>query len=196
MPLTHHIEDSLSQFINAESEVLVMTLCTYVIYAGLARGSDVLPLAQEVLSDAFIEASRHPDRFNEALSKRAWLLGIASNLIKRKQTELARRNRREPLMRDLLPYMEDNFSDGELSDWLNKGRIDKADAFRKENAEAEELLSYVSPEDALVLRLAMLDELDGNALAKTLGVRPGTARMRLYRAIRHLQLRTKEIPHE
>jgi len=196
MPLTHHIEDSLSQFINAESEALVMPLCTYVIYAGLARGADVLPLAQELLGDAFIEASRHPDRFNAAQSKRAWLPGIASNLIKRKQTEIARRNRREPLMRDLLPHMEDNFSNGELSDWLNKGRIDEADAFRKENAEAEELLSYVSPEDALVLRLAVLDELDGNALAKALGVKPGTARMRLYRAIRHLQLRATEIPHE
>jgi len=200
MQATHDAERSLRQiisaFINTESESLVKTLCSYVIYAGLASGPAVLPLAQELLSDVFIEALKQPESFEQAQSQKAWLLGIAANLVKRKQVELAKRNRREPLMRDLVPHFENNLDDGELSDWLNKARIEESDAYRKENEVAEELLSRVSPEDAHILRLALLYELDGEALAKELGVKPGTARMRLHRAIRRLQLRVKEADHE
>jgi len=196
MRATHDVERSLRQFISAESESLVKTLCTYVVYGGLASGSDVLPFAHELLSDLFIEAIKHPHRFEQAQSQKAWLLGIAANLVKRRQVERAKRNRREPLMRDLVPHVEGNFADDELSDWLNKVRGGESDAYHQGNEGAEELLAQVSPEDAQILRLALLYEMDGEALAKELGVKPGAARMRLHRAIHRLQARVKETNHE
>ena len=46
----------------------------------------------------------------------------------------------------------------------------------------------MSPEDQQLLRLAILEDYEREALARKLGVTPGTARMRLHRALRRLRV--------
>jgi RNA polymerase sigma-70 factor (ECF subfamily) len=57
------------------------------------------------------------------------------------------------------------------------------------NPVAESMLARCSNEDQTILRLAILEELDGDAVARRLGVPPGTARVRLHRAIKRLRNR-------
>jgi RNA polymerase sigma factor (sigma-70 family) len=51
------------------------------------------------------------------------------------------------------------------------------------------MIDGLRPDDRNVLELAFLRDLDGEALAKELGIRPGAARVRLHRAL--LRLRDK-----
>lgn len=187
-------DSKLIQFISDQSEVLQGTLRFYVISAGLAERTNAEQIASELLNEVVVEALEDQHKFDPARSPMAWLLGIAANLIKRKQVTSARRNRREPLMRDLLPSLESNFSDGELSDWLSAvstaGQLDDVDS---DDAIAT-LLRGLSEADRTILRLAVLHDMDGNALAEALGVGPGAARMRLHRAI--IRLRTRYLQED
>ncbi|HVU13971.1 MAG TPA: sigma-70 family RNA polymerase sigma factor [Phototrophicaceae bacterium] len=167
----------LRQFIEDESHALTRTLSFYLSRAGLTVS------ASELLNEVVVEALRHEDRFNPARQPRAWLLGIAANLIRREQSQLAKLNQREPLARDLYPGSEP--SDDEVFEWLSSFA---ENASSLENAEAVNvLLDGVSPDDAHVLRLAILNGLDGDALARELGVTPGAARVRLHRALNRLR---------
>lgn len=173
----------LRQFIEDETPVLTRTLGVYLSRAGLAIS------AGELLSEVVVEALEHEARFDPARQPRAWLLGIAANLIRRKQAELARLDRREPLARDLYPGTEP--SDDEVFDWLDAVSAVDPHLTLDGNDDVSALLARVSPEDAMVLRLAVLHGLDGAALARELGISPGAARVRLHRALerlrRHLQ---------
>lgn len=169
----------LRQFIEAEAQVLTRTLGFYLSRAGLTIS------ASELLSEVVVEALKHEDRFNPARQPRAWLLGIAVNLIRRKQAELARLDRREPLAHDLYPG--DAPSDDEVFDWLEPFTgVESAEALDANEA-ANALLAGVSAEDATILRLAILNDLDGEALAEALGITPGAARVRLHRALNRLR---------
>ena len=55
------------------------------------------------------------------------------------------------------------------------------------HAQVSELLSLASPDDRRVLRLAFLQDLDTQNLARALNVEPGTARVRLHRALHRLR---------
>lgn len=169
----------LRQFIEEESHVLTRTLGFYLNRAGLTVS------ASELLNEVVVEALQHEDRFNAARQPRAWLLGIAANLIRRKQAELARLDRREPLARDLYPG--DEPSDEEVFDWLARWTgVETLEALESDEA-ANALLASVSADDAHILRLAILSGLDGEALARELGVTAGAARVRLHRALTRLR---------
>jgi RNA polymerase sigma factor (sigma-70 family) len=174
----------LRQFIEEESHVLTRTLGFYLSRAGLTVS------ASELLNEVVVEALEHEDRFNPARQPRAWLLGIAVNLIRRKQSELARLNWREPLARDLYPG--DEPSDDEVFEWLaaftEVGTLEALEI----NEAANALLAGVSPEDAYLLRLAILSGLDGDALARELGISAGAARVRLHRALNRLRQTTTQ----
>jgi RNA polymerase sigma-70 factor (ECF subfamily) len=175
------VESRLRQFIEHESGALVGTLRYYLYRAGLMP-SDAD--AKELLSDVIIEALEHEARFQGGGQPKAWLLGIAANLVKRRRAEVARREQREPLIRDLHGD-EAGMSDDELFDWMASltGAVEELDG----GDDAAHLLSRVSPDDARVLRLAVLCGLDGDALAAELGISPGAARVRLHRALNRLR---------
>lgn len=178
----------LRQFIEHESGALHGTLRYYLFRAGLAnRGQSLDAAAQDLLQDTIAEALTHEDRFRVSGQPRAWLLGIAANLIRRRQIELRRREHREPLIRDLVPQAEDAMSEDELFDWLASLAAEDADELESD-ARAAAMLAAVSPEDAQVLRLAILNGFDGDSLAHELGVSPGAARVRLHRALNRLRL--------
>lgn len=167
----------LKRFIETETSTLLASLRLYLTRAGLS--ADQTP--HELLNEVVVEALMHAHRFDPARQPMAWLLGIAANLIKRKQTELAKRNRREPLARDLFPDAQDYMSDDEIFEQF-------AAISDMHNVDSHEALLAGLPEvDRQVLRLAIIHELNGEALAQALGITPGAARVRLHRALNRLR---------
>ena len=175
------VEDSaarLKQFIEQESAALLGSLRLYLNRAGLA--AQLTP--NELLSEVVIEALKHAHRFDPARQPMAWLLGIAANLIKRKQADLAKRNRREPLARDLFPDAQDLMSDDEIFEQIASHVYDIHHDDR-----TTALLAGLPEHDQKILRLAVVHELNGEALAQALGITPGAARVRLHRALNRLR---------
>jgi len=168
----------LEACIESESDSLAKTVRYYVLRAGLASGAGIAQLADELFNDMVVEALRSANRLKPDMHPKPWLLGIAANLIKRRQTEMAKRDRREPLMRDLYPDMEDTLSDDELFDLLPAITYS-----RLEDVEADETITHLllglSKSDVDLLRLAILHDMSGEALAKALGVSPVAARVRI-----------------
>lgn len=169
----------LRQFIAQESEALRSTLRWYLRRAGLDDSED------DLLNEVVVEALRHEGRFQPNRQPRAWMLGIAANLIRRRQAEQARLLRREPLVRDLYP--DDPADDEALFDRV--AALAQAASRHTPDAqlEVDALLGTLSPSDAEVIRLAILNELDGAALAEALHIAPGAARVRLHRALMRLR---------
>jgi RNA polymerase sigma factor (sigma-70 family) len=180
-------QDLLRQFIAGESEALLGTLRYYVVRAGLADGRDAAPVATELLNEVVVQALEHADRFRPSGQPMAWLLGIAANLIRRRQAERATRDRREPLVRDLCSSTQDGVSEDELFDRVASLAAGGPIADWEADEAASAILAHVSANDRRVLRLAVLHDLNGEALARELGIKPGAARVRLHRALNRLR---------
>lgn len=181
----------LRRFIETEATTLVGTLRMYLIRAGLSgRGQSLDAAASELLNEVVLEALRHEDRFRAAGQPRAWLLGIAANLIRRKQADAARRAHREPLIRDLIAD-ENTMSDDDLFDWIvSASGVDAVSGTdTDDDTDTSTVLATLSADDQRTIRLAVLYDMDGDALAAALNVSPGTARVRLHRAIKRLRTR-------
>ena len=170
-----------------EAPGLLRTLRVYVWRAGIATGSTLEEVAQEVLSEVVAEALEHADRFDPSRQPRAWLLGIAANLIKRRQAARATNARREPAMGDLYADAQADEHDGELFDRLAALAGPGPEEAVAANDQAAYLLGLVSPEDRRVLQLAILYDLDGEQLAQALGTTPVAARVRRHRAMNRLR---------
>jgi RNA polymerase sigma factor (sigma-70 family) len=195
----------LSDFIQDNAAILVRTLRVFVFKSGLAKGEAVREIADEVLQETAIEALNAAHRFDNSRQPRAWLLGIAVNIIKRKRSLGAIKHRNEVAVHDV-PLRNENIhvsshqSESDLFDHLAaiaRNKVaessssllplnDLARDYEANNA-AEAMLARCSNEDQTILRLAILEELDGDAVALRLGVPPGTARVRLHRAIKRLR---------
>lgn len=178
---------SLQEFITAESDMLRRVLRSYILRLGRWQHTTPDAAASELLNEVVVEALDHADRFDPARQPKAWLLGIAANLLRRQQSETAQRERREPLMRDLVA--DDAASDDDLFDQLAEISSSSGDPARisEANDALAHLLGSVSLEDQHILRLAVLNELNGDELAQALNITPGAARVRLHRAIRRLR---------
>jgi RNA polymerase sigma factor (sigma-70 family) len=184
--MTVHQKTRLQQYIETEGQSLRQTLRYYVLRAGLGSGAAANRMADDLLNEVTVEAFKHAERLRPDVQPRSWLLGIAANLIKRRQVERAKRERREPLLRDLYPHIEDALSDEELFDQLPIVS-ESSLAELEENEQITMLLSGLSRNDADVVRLAILHDVDGEALGKALGVTANAARVRLHRALHRLR---------
>ncbi len=176
----------LGAFVDAEAESLLKILRLYVIRAGLAHYTAADAVAADLLTEVVAEALEHVDRLHTPTGTKAWLLGIATNLIRRRQARRAQLDRREPLIRDLHNPSEP-ISDDDLFDRFVAlmGR-DPEDTLEK-NEQVTHILSIVSDSDRRVLELAILHELDGEALARELGTTRGAAYVRVHRALARLR---------
>ncbi len=188
----------LRQFIAGESESMLGVLRHYLFRAGLSgRGQSLEAAARELLQEVVVQALQHESRFQPTREPRAWLLGIAANLIKRRQREMFLREKREPLVRDLHSAIEGSLSDDELFDWMLSLTEQRPSEVLIQDGEVETLLAQVGPDDARILRLAILNGLDGDRLSKALGISPGAARVRLHRALNRLRVAVRrEESHE
>lgn len=185
-------ETRLRQFVEDESVSLLGTLRVYVVRANLATTPRAVnAMASELLNEVVAEALEHADRLRPDGQPRAWMLGIAANLIKRKQAERAKRNHREPLVRDLYSDPYNTMSDDDLFDrfaaFVAGNSADNPARRFEEDEQVSAMLAHLSEDDQRVVRLAVLNELDGRALAHELGIKPGAARVRLHRALGRLR---------
>jgi RNA polymerase sigma factor (sigma-70 family) len=178
-------KQQLQQYLQDRSENLWRTLRVYVLRAGLGDETTSATVASELLNDVAVEALQHPERYSPSRPPKAWLLGIAANLIRRKQVELQRLHHREPLLRDL--YAEDVESDDELFDRMCS--ISDSDPAHtvEQNEQLSLLLEGLSPGDKHILKSAILHDMDGDTLSRELNISPGAARVRLHRALRRLR---------
>lgn len=178
-------ETELKQYLAEESEALLPTLHLYVWRGGLASGTAVANVAADLLQEVVVEALNHEDRFQAGRPPKAWLLGIAANLVRRRQAALAKQKKREPLARDLAH--PDFVTDDDLFDRLTAVHTPGPDNEYEMNETVTAVLGQLSAEEQRTITCAILLDMDGKALAQTLGVKPGTARMRLHRALNHLR---------
>lgn len=186
----------LRQFVEVEGDNLRKTLRHYLLRAGLAEGSTLHTAADDLLNEVMVEALKSAERLAPDIHPRPWLLGIAANLIKRQYTQRARLEKREPLLRDLYIHTQDTLSDEELFDQLpitSDSSLEELEAQETINL----LLAGLSPDDQTVVRLAIVDDMDGEELGRALGVSANTAYQRLFRALNRLRsLRQKDAAHE
>lgn len=179
----------LSAIIEREADTLLGILRHYLLRAGLVTSLNADTAAAELLNEVVIEAMTHRERLESVREPVAWLVGIGANLVKRRRDRLIKADRREPLVRDLV--REPELSDGEVFDMVARlaarhGSDDPA-AVVEAQTYTDWLLAHVSDQDQAILRLAILHELNGEALAARLGISPGAARVRLYRALNRLR---------
>ena len=182
----------LARFIAAEAETLLGTLRVYVACAGLVRGQDAETVATELLDEITAQALASAGRFRPDARPMPWLLGIAVNLIKRQQVERAKRAAREPLVSDLVDPEDAGWSEAELFDRLAATAAGDAAQALAPGEAVQEILRRVPADDARVIRLAILHDLNGEELARALGTTPGAARVRLHRALNRLRARMLE----
>lgn len=176
----------LQVFIKEDSSTLHKILRQYVLRASLVGHGDVNAVAYELMNEVIVEAFVHIDRLKADMEPRPWLLGIAANLIKRELANRAKQERREPLIRDLYARSEEALSEDELFDllpMLNDSTLSELEA----NDTINSLLLGLTKSDADLLRLALVHDLDGEALAQTLGITANAARVRLHRALDRLR---------
>lgn len=178
----------LFQFLEDEKEAsaLLGILRSYVRNADLATGDAVEVVAYEVLSDVMVEALPRLDRFDPTRSPRAWLLGFAANIIKRRKANVAH-PKREVSIREVGDQADREVSDDDIFDRLAAIEETDLSADIASSEAAASLLMLVAEQDRHILRLAVVHGLDGAALGQVLGVRPATARVRLHRALERLR---------
>lgn len=130
--------------------------------------------AEDVTADAFLTAWRRYEELPPALGDtRAWLFGIARNLLLNERRGISRRQALG--VRLAQPDTVPGRSDGELD----------AVAVRVDLARAWNLLSEIHQE---VLALVVFDDLSAPQGAAVLGISPVAFRLRLSRARRTLRL--------
>lgn len=183
------LASSLYQFIGGEANSLLPTLRQYVWKFGLAHTPEQAEhIANELLQDLVIEALEHSGRFDNLRTPKAWLLGIAVNLIKRRRQNLGKAQKREPLIRDTYTFDQERYSDGELFDRvLEATRENGLEDNYIASEQAATILGLVSGGNREILRLAILVGMNGKELAAQLGVKEATARSKLHRALQELK---------
>ncbi|RMF82744.1 MAG: sigma-70 family RNA polymerase sigma factor [Chloroflexi bacterium] len=177
----------LREFIETEAQSLLVSLRLYVMRARLATPHTVDAVAAELLSEVTAEALQHADRLTRPEGTKTWLLSIAANLIKRRYTRLGRLAEREPLIRDLNYRHEASMSDDELFDYFSTLKSASPEDVLDRSERVGAILAHVSEDDAEILRLAIIHELDGDTLANELGITRGAAYVRLHRALGRLR---------
>lgn len=176
----------LSRFLQENAARLQGIICSYVARSGLASGNEVQAVAHDVFQDMALEALARADRINLEMLPWAWLLAIALNILKRKKAGEAKRNQREVLLSNLLP-VSDIASEWDFLDQLNAQFAPGPEQMVESSEQVQEILALVSDSDADVLRLAIVDGLNTEQLARRLAVNAGAARVRLYRALKRLR---------
>jgi RNA polymerase sigma factor (sigma-70 family) len=166
---------------------LLGSIRAYVVRMGLASGAAAREIADEVLQETVIEALAHAENHQAKPHPMAWLRGIALNVIRRKRTALATRGRREsPLTLLAARYPEAESEQALLEQWgpITEHGLDQE---MESNEQVGELLALVASKDQQVLILSLLAGFEAEELAQRLGTTPGTARMRLHRALTRLR---------
>lgn len=150
----------------------VLWSCRKQVFGYLARRCP--QDADDLLVDVWVTAYQSRGSFDPSLGEmRGWLFGVARNVL-RAHLRVQQRNR--------VGFARQT-ADLELDDWSSvDARLDaeaKSDQLR-------EALAGLPPEEREVLLLVAWEDLSPSEAAAALGIPPGTARSRLFRARRRL----------
>lgn len=178
---------ALRLFLQENIEPLQGIVRSYVARTGLAQGDALESVTHEILNEATLQALMHTELFSTVRQPRAWFLGIAANIIKRRRASLARQSQSEFSVGMLTSTVE-NGSESDFFDRLSLITHPGPEQEVETRAQVTELLALASPDDRRVLRLAFLQDLDTQSLALALNVQPGAARVRLHRALQRLRM--------
>ncbi|MFB9553534.1 RNA polymerase sigma factor [Streptomyces roseoviridis] len=142
-----------------------------VVYAHAVRTTGDRALAEDVMSLTFLEAWRLRDGLgNEVRNVRAWLLGIATNVMR--NTARASRRHREAMSRLPPPEALPDFSDEVVGQMADAQRL----------AAVARALQRLKRTEREVFTLVVWSDLGYAAAAEALGIPVGTVRSRLSRA--------------
>ncbi len=176
----------LQRFLQDQAAHLQAILCGYVAKMGVASGEHVEAVAADVFQDAVIETLAHAQRFNPEMQPRAWFLAIAANILKRHRVSYARHYKFEVLVGNLASTSERE-SEQDILDRIMPSVTVGPEQTLERREGVRELLALVSPEDARLLSMALIEGWDANALGAQMGVTPGAARVRVHRALSRLR---------
>ncbi|MFD4373896.1 RNA polymerase sigma factor [Streptomyces sp. NPDC058486] len=142
-----------------------------VVYAHAVRTTGDWALAEDVMSLTFLEAWRLRDKLGEEVrSVRAWLLGIATNVMR--NTARAARRHRQAMSRLPPPEPLPDFTDevvGQMADIQRLAAVARA-------------LRRLKRSEREVFTLVVWSDLGYAAVAEALAIPVGTVRSRLSRA--------------
>jgi RNA polymerase sigma-70 factor (ECF subfamily) len=122
--------------------------------------------AEELLQETFLAAAANPAKLSAAWSERAWLIGIARNLLR----EHHRRERRQPrpLLDEQSPVVEQAREDEQLQ--ALRAAVARLPDYQRE-----------------VLELRLAQELSYEEIAEALEIPIGTVRSRIHNAVASLR---------
>lgn len=180
----------LQRFLQENATSLQHILRGYVVKVGLASGENVDLVATEIFQDAVVETLTHAERFNPDMQARPWFLAIAANILKRYRAASLKRSRFEIRAESLIHQPEQENEQGVLDSIMTAsvGGASEPEQALLAHEHARELLALVQPEDAQLLYMALVQGWDASALGMFLHVSPGTARVRLHRALSRLRV--------
>lgn len=172
--------EKIRSFFETDSERLHKIIRSYVWKAtSLPKTPEqVDEIATEILSQVFIEAIEHTDRFNTDRPPRAWLLGIASKLILRQQDQHIRHSKHE------VSELDDEITLFNSLESLLSPNMEENIALREQ---ANTLIAQLSEPDQIFIRVALKHNLSGNEIAKEMNISPGSARVKLHRILEKMR---------
>ncbi len=145
--------------------------------AGSFRVTELWEQANEVLQETAVQALRSTQRFEVGRAVLPWLMGIAVNVI---------RNRFRRLRRDARVRPVSTLTDGEAAAVLD--RPGPEPAFEAgDRAALQAALSRLSAQAREAIEHRYFKGLDGEDLARALGINRVAARVRVCRALRDLR---------
>ena len=190
--MAHEQPDNLEQcrlvqeFFSSEaaSRSLLPMLRNFIRRAGLAQSRDIAEEAADLLQDVAVQALRSAAHYDPTRQLTAWLLGIARNLIAQRKVQCAQQCSTVSISEQL--FETDEITPDALFDSFVAASEDP-EQFFSANQQVTKWLALVSREDRDVLRQAIFAGLRGADLGRSLGISPGAARARLYRASHNLR---------
>jgi RNA polymerase sigma factor (sigma-70 family) len=140
--------------------------------------------AEDAVQEGFIRAFRSLDRFDDERPFRPWLLRIVVNVAKNR----VRTEQRHALLAMRAPSEADASGDAGIEGVLAAQR----------RAALAAALAQLPERDRVVLACRWFEGMSEREIATTLGVRPGTVKSRLSRAMARLrtELEEKEVAHD
>ena len=183
----------LQRFLQENAASMQSILCGYVVKMGLATGEKVELVAAEVFQDEVLETLAHAERFNPQMQARPWFLAIAANILKRHRSDFLKRYHFEVLTSDLTRQAARGNEENVLDQMMGTGSSSAGpEQVLVAREGARELLALVTPEDAQLLQMALIQGWDASALGQVMGITSGAARVRVHRALNRLRAAWKQ----
>lgn len=172
----------LGEAVEREQQELLNDIAFQLRRFRLTDGAGLEALAEEVLQETVVQASKIAERYNPAGEALLWLSAIATRVILRRRSKKRREQSRFSLVGDSQPVRRagiESQSEEKMFELLSRlrGRVTPS-----QSLSAEEILSLVEGDDRKILRLYYIEGLDGEELAAEFGTSVGTMYQRLCRA--------------